>query len=195
MWPSPPTPTAERESNYAAPIRTGCDRRSSDTVGNSALLTSACLIRANFPAGTVRAMTDGWQVAEAIGVVVGLPAGRVRSSSSRSCCRVISCTGFSMATTVAASPSEEGCSSAGASGAGIAALEGTPFVLRRGAPHAKILPRLDGPFQAGLNHLAATAYGLRLFDLLQESGAGVPNREHRRTAPDLHPDMQRDCAK
>src|SRR5665647_2134269 len=79
---------------------------------------------------------------------------------------------------VAASPSEEGCTSAGASGAGIAALEGTPFVLRQAAPHAKILPRLDGPFQAGLNDLAATAYGLRLFDL-QESGAGVPDREEQ----------------
>jgi hypothetical protein len=71
MWPSPPTPTAERESSYAAPIPTGCDRRGSDPVGNSALLTSICLIRGNLPAGTFRAMTDGWQVAEAIRVVVG----------------------------------------------------------------------------------------------------------------------------
>lgn len=71
MWPSPPTPTAERESSYAAPIPTGCDRRGSDPVGNSALLTSICLIRGNLPAGTFRAMTDGWQVAEATGVVVG----------------------------------------------------------------------------------------------------------------------------
>ena len=71
MWPSPRTPTAERESSYAAPIPTGCDRRGSDPVGNSALLTSICLIRGNLPAGTFRAMTDGWQVAEAIRVVVG----------------------------------------------------------------------------------------------------------------------------
>ena len=63
-------------------------------------------------------------------------------------------------------------------GAGIAAFEGTAFVLRQAAPHAKILPRLDGPHKAGLNHLTATANSLRLLDL-QESGAGVPNREEQ----------------
>src|SRR5665647_201644 len=71
-----------------------------------------------------------------------------------------------------------GAQLAGASGAGIAALEGASFILRQAAPHASILTRLDGPFQAGLNDLAATAYGLRIFNL-EESGASVPDREEQ----------------
>jgi len=72
----------------------------------------------------------------------------------------------------------EACSSAGAAAAGSAALERAPFILRQTAPHAKILPRLNGPFQACLNDLATTADRLGLFDL-KESRAGVPNREEQ----------------
>src|SRR5665647_650910 len=67
---------------------------------------------------------------------------------------------------------------AGASVAGVAALESASFILRQTAPHTSILTRLDGPLQAGLNDLAATAYGLRLFNL-EESGASVPDREEQ----------------
>src|SRR5665811_96623 len=68
--------------------------------------------------------------------------------------------------------------SASPSGAGVAALESASFVLRQPAPHPIILTRLDRPFQAGLNDLAATAYGLRLFNL-EDSRASVPNREEQ----------------
>ena len=99
-----------------------------------------------------------------------LPSGRVLSSSSRSSCNVIHCTGFSI---LQPPHLAKGVTQLAGTGAGITALEGTPFVLRQAAPHAKILTRIDGPFQAGLNHLAATAYCLRLLDL-QESGPVFP---------------------
>lgn len=77
-----------------------------------------------------------------------------------------------------ANPSKEGCNSAGAQDAGPSALESTSFILRQTAPHAKILPRLHGPFQARLSDLAATADRLRLADL-DKRGTGVPDREEQ----------------
>src|SRR5450631_2468646 len=68
------------------------------------------------------------------------------------------------------------CISAGATGARIAAFEGTAFVFGKSAPDSGVLAGLDCPFQAGLNDLAATADGFCVFDL-EKSRAGVPDRE------------------
>src|SRR5450759_116092 len=76
-------------------------------------------------------------------------------------------------------PSKTGVSSAGATGPGIATFEGAAFVLRQPAPDSGILARLDGPFQAGLNDLTATAYGFGFF-YLEKRGAVVPDREEQR---------------
>src|SRR5665647_1393080 len=96
--------------------------------------------------------------------------GRTRSRAAPRCA---SSRGFGRS-----SPPKTRFSSAGASGPGIAALEGPPFVLRQTAPDTGVLTGLDGPFQAGLSDLAATAYGLGLFDL-EKGGTGVPNREEQ----------------
>src|SRR5699024_7073973 len=68
--------------------------------------------------------------------------------------------------------------SAGAAGAGPAALESASLVLAHTAPHAGVLSGLDRPFQAGLGHRAPAAYGLCLFDLYQ-GGPGVADREEQ----------------
>jgi len=74
--------------------------------------------------------------------------------------------------------SRDTAGSTGPSGAGIAALEGTPFVFGQTTPDAGVLAGLDGPFQAGLNHLAATAHCLRLLDL-EKCRASVPDGEEQ----------------
>ena len=43
--------------------------------------------------------------------------------------------------------------SSGATGAGIPASEGAPFVLGQSAPDSGVLAGLDGPLQAGVNNL------------------------------------------
>jgi len=68
--------------------------------------------------------------------------------------------------------------SAGGAGSGRAALEGVPFVLGQSAPDPGVLAGLDGPFQAGLSDLAASADGLCLFDL-ETRGAGGSDREEK----------------
>src|SRR5665648_338653 len=76
------------------------------------------------------------------------------------------------------SPSRTGVSSPGATGPGIATFQGAPFVLGQSAPDSGILAGLDGPFQTGLNDLAATADGFRFF-YLEKRGSGVPDREEQ----------------
>src|SRR5450759_343051 len=75
-------------------------------------------------------------------------------------------------------PLNRRCRSARATGPGIATFEGAPFVLGQSAPDSGVLAGLDSPFQAGLNDLTATAYGLGFF-YLEKRGAGVPNREEQ----------------
>ena len=63
-------------------------------------------------------------------------------------------------------------------GAGSSAFQGAPFVLGQSTPDSGVLAGLDSPFQAGLNHLAATADGFCFF-YLEKRGAGVPDREEQ----------------
>src|SRR5690606_36588294 len=72
----------------------------------------------------------------------------------------------------------QGTRSAGATLAGGAALERATLVLGQATPHAGVLVDLHGPAQAGVDDLAAMARGPPLFDL-DESGAGVPDREEQ----------------
>ena len=65
------------------------------------------------------------------------------------------------------SRSKAACSSAGAAGAGVTPLECASFVLPETAPHARVLAVINGPAQACLNYLAATADRFCLFDLVQ----------------------------
>jgi hypothetical protein len=71
-----------------------------------------------------------------------------------------------------------GIGSACAAGPGIASFECASFILGQTAPYSGVLTGLDGPFQAGLNHLAPTAYSLGFLDL-EEGRPGVPNREEQ----------------
>ena len=71
-----------------------------------------------------------------------------------------------------------GAGSAGATGAGVAALEGAALVLGHAAPDTGVLAGLDGPLQAGVDHLTPAADGLGLLDL-SDRRAGVPNREEQ----------------
>src|SRR5450631_1205912 len=75
-------------------------------------------------------------------------------------------------------PSRTDCSSAGATGPGIATFEGASFVLGQSAPDSGVLAGLDGPFQAGLNDLTASADGFG-FLYLEERRAGVPDGEEQ----------------
>src|SRR5699024_4321683 len=68
--------------------------------------------------------------------------------------------------------------SAGAAGAGPAALESASLVLAHTAPHAGVLSGVDRPVQAGLGHWAPAANGLCLFDLHQ-GGPSVADREEQ----------------
>jgi hypothetical protein len=63
-------------------------------------------------------------------------------------------------------------------GTGIAALDGTTFVRGLSAPDPILLAGLNGPTQAGLNNLTATADNLGFF-YLEKRGAGVPDREEQ----------------
>jgi hypothetical protein len=62
--------------------------------------------------------------------------------------------------------------------AGIATLEGAPLVLRESAKNSRVLAELDGPFQADINDLAATADSFGFFDLDQRE-ARVPDGEEQ----------------
>src|SRR5450631_4132351 len=77
-----------------------------------------------------------------------------------------------------ANPSKNGCNWVGTTGTGIAALEGTPFVLGQSAPDSGVLAGFHGPAQTGLNHLAATADSLG-FLCLDKGGTGVPDWEEQ----------------
>src|SRR5450631_276719 len=63
-------------------------------------------------------------------------------------------------------------------GTGIAALDGTSLVRRQSAPDPTVRAGLDGPAQAGLNNLTATADSLGFF-YLEKRGAGVADREEQ----------------
>src|SRR5665647_972367 len=63
-------------------------------------------------------------------------------------------------------------------GTGIAALDGTTFVRGLSAPDPILLAGLNGPTQAGLNNLTATADNLGFF-YLEKRGAGVADREEQ----------------
>jgi hypothetical protein len=63
-------------------------------------------------------------------------------------------------------------------GAGLSAFEGAPLVVGQSAPDSRLLTALDGPFQTGVNDLAATADGLCVLDLAKRR-AGVPDREEQ----------------
>ena len=71
-----------------------------------------------------------------------------------------------------------GAGQLGAAGAGGPALECATLVLGQAAPDAGVLAGLERPLQAGVDHGAATAHGLRVLDLLQ-GRAGVPDREEQ----------------
>jgi hypothetical protein len=75
-------------------------------------------------------------------------------------------------------PSKEGRNRASATVSGVAAFEGSPFVLGQSAPDSGVLTGLNSPFQAGLNHLASTADGLCLL-CLEKRGAVVPDRKEQ----------------
>ena len=68
------------------------------------------------------------------------------------------------------------CDLAGATGTGISAFEGVSFIRGQSTPDSTVLAGRAGPFQAGLNHLAATADDLCLFHL-EKRRVGVPDRE------------------
>jgi hypothetical protein len=69
-------------------------------------------------------------------------------------------------------------SSAEATSPGVSAFEGAPFILGESAPNPGLLARLDGPSQAGVNDLTATADSFGFFYLAQH-GAGVPDSEEQ----------------
>src|SRR5699024_6786999 len=71
-----------------------------------------------------------------------------------------------------------GVVSAGAAGAGCAALERAALVLAHPAPDAGVLAGLEGPLQAGLDDLAAAADPLGLLDL-EQGRTGVPDGEEQ----------------
>jgi hypothetical protein len=59
-----------------------------------------------------------------------------------------------------------------------ATLKRATLVLGQSTPDACILTGLDGPLQAGVYYVAATAYCLRFFDL-KECWSGVANWEEK----------------
>ena len=61
-------------------------------------------------------------------------------------------------------------------GTGRPTLECAPLVLAQSAPDASVLPGLNGPLEAGIHYLAASANALGLFDL-EEGWPGVSDRE------------------
>ena len=63
-------------------------------------------------------------------------------------------------------------------GTGLAALDGSTFVRGLSAPDPIVLAGLNGPTQAGLNNLTATADNLGFF-YLEKRGAGVADREEQ----------------
>jgi len=63
-------------------------------------------------------------------------------------------------------------------GAGHSAFERVPLIVGQPAPDSRILTGLDGPYQTGVNDLAATAYGLGHFDL-EKRRTGIPDREEQ----------------
>jgi hypothetical protein len=63
-------------------------------------------------------------------------------------------------------------------GAGISAFQGVPFVLGQSAPDSCVLAGVDGPTQAGLHDLTATADNSCLFDLVKR-WVGVSYREEQ----------------
>jgi len=65
-----------------------------------------------------------------------------------------------------------------ATGTVISAFEGVPLLRRQSAPHPGVLSGVDGPFQAGVNDLAATTDDSRLFDLVKRRIA-VSHREEQ----------------
>jgi hypothetical protein len=95
------------------------------------------------------------------------------SSAHRHRCPVVSCLPF-----IVPISGKTGCTWVGTSGTGIAALDGTSFVRGQSAPDPILLAGLNGPTQAGLNNLTATADSLGFF-YLEKRGAGVPDREEQ----------------
>src|SRR5664279_4019270 len=75
-------------------------------------------------------------------------------------------------------PSRTASRSARSTGPGISAFEGASLVFGESTPDSRVLAGLDGPFQAGLNDLTATAYSLGFF-YLEKRGAGVPDGEEQ----------------
>jgi hypothetical protein len=65
-----------------------------------------------------------------------------------------------------------------ATGAGISAFKGAPFILGQSAPDSSVLAGLHGPFEAGRNNRAATTNGFGLF-YLEQRREGVPAREKK----------------
>src|SRR5260370_40176151 len=57
-------------------------------------------------------------------------------------------------------------------------LVGAPLVFAQAAPDARVLPALDRPLQAALDHRAPAAHALGLFDL-EQRWACVPDREEQ----------------
>jgi hypothetical protein len=66
----------------------------------------------------------------------------------------------------------------GSADPGIATFEGAPLVLGQPTKHSSLLAEVDGPFQASINDLAATAYGFG-FLYLEVRWAGVPDGEEQ----------------
>jgi hypothetical protein len=62
--------------------------------------------------------------------------------------------------------------------AGISAFQGVPFVLGQSAPDSCVLAGVDGPTQAGLHDLTATADNSCLFELVKR-WVGVSYREEQ----------------
>src|SRR6266480_1867429 len=83
-------------------------------------------------------------------------------------------------------PALGGRSAAARCGSGVGAspdaaeppLVSAPFVFAHAAPHARVLPALHRPLQAALDHRAAAAHGLGLFDL-EQRWACVADREEQ----------------
>jgi hypothetical protein len=77
-----------------------------------------------------------------------------------------------------ANPSTKGRNPTGTMGAGISAFQGVPFVLGQSAPDSCVLAGVDGPTQAGLHDLTATADNSCLFELVKR-WVGVSYREEQ----------------
>jgi hypothetical protein len=75
-------------------------------------------------------------------------------------------------------PSKAWCQRLRTTGPGIAAFDGTPFIVGLSAPDSVLLAGLHRPVQAGLGDFAAVADSSCLFDL-EKCRAGIPDGEEQ----------------